>query len=326
MYYKKNSPGFVRTLSEKSDTGILSFPEFILGNKMKFLFTFALMISLLLFADTLFEKSESELQIAMNDYVLPNLQGGVDEAGMAMILSKSITSVRIQQIVFSKEMFDHLIKTFNLYGHYKVPENSPYGESIVRNKIRSNMNYKFGNGDIISILFRDKDAVFAANVANEIGSKIQELNQTIMVNSLNKKARMNEMILNEMTSEYEKANTNLKQCLSELNEISQTNIARNDIRWTSSVDDFKSLSKEFSSKWDNFITSDKIFKMISQTSNQLFLPDIRIIQPAVPTKPGAEYPFWLKYIGFILVSIVLSISTFYLLFHLRSFIQKGYHS
>ncbi len=255
----------------------------------------------------------------MNDYVVPNLPGGREDEGTSKLLKNSMTTSRIQQLIYSKEMTDRLISKFQLYSHYDINPNSEFSYSLIKKILKKKITYKLQSGEIISISVQDKDPHFAAAVANEIGEKMSLMNKEMIVESLQKKVKLNEMILTEMSAMYNKTNLDLNDCLAQLKEISKTNRLENNLQWESTVNNFQSLTNIFSSKWENLTNSDKFLKLINISTTELFIPEIRIIQPATPSRPNSEIPLWLKISGYILASLSISILLVYASFSWKKY-------
>ncbi|MEY4594623.1 MAG: hypothetical protein RIQ47_1033 [Bacteroidota bacterium] len=102
---------------------------------------------------------------------------------------------RVLQVVNSSEMYDHLIKKFNLYHHYSIEENQEFHYEKAIRKLRSCIEAKKTPYNSISITVSDRYRYVAFEMANEIA---------VFANELNRKQL--EIIQRKRVAVYEKTN------------------------------------------------------------------------------------------------------------------------
>jgi hypothetical protein len=108
---------------------------------------------------------------------------------------------RINQIIYSSQMIDYLIQKFSLYKHYNVDTNSVNAYLYVSSRIKENMKVGINKTKIITVQVSDRlDYNVAANMANDIGKKINDVNRQITVESLTRKTEMFEALSKDLRS------------------------------------------------------------------------------------------------------------------------------
>jgi hypothetical protein len=127
---------------------------------------------------------------------------------------------RVLQFMYSGQMMDHIIKTYNLYQHYGIDSTRPYAreEAITILNGRTEV-YKINN-EIMRVSVYDRNNEIAAAIANSMVIYLDLMNKQYVRNSLGKELAINKSILiqsEKITSEQQQK---LESALRELESIS----------------------------------------------------------------------------------------------------------
>jgi tyrosine-protein kinase Etk/Wzc len=90
---------------------------------------------------------------------------------------------RVLTIAESNELYDFLIKTFDLYKHYDIDSTKQKAPFKVRERLQKLYEVKKTKFDAIELSVEDTDKTFAAHMANTAREKIDEITQRLIRNS-----------------------------------------------------------------------------------------------------------------------------------------------
>jgi tyrosine-protein kinase Etk/Wzc len=90
---------------------------------------------------------------------------------------------RVLTIAGSNELYDFLIKTFNLYKHYDIDSTHQKAPFKVRERLQKLYEVKKTKFDAIELSVEDTNREFAASMANAARDKIDEITQRLIRNS-----------------------------------------------------------------------------------------------------------------------------------------------
>ena len=90
---------------------------------------------------------------------------------------------RVLTIAQSNELYDYLIKTFNLYKHYDIDTTNAKAPFKVREHLTELYEVKKTKFDAIELSVEDTDKAFASQMANAARDKIDEITQRLIRNS-----------------------------------------------------------------------------------------------------------------------------------------------
>lgn len=215
----------------------------------------------------------------------------VDKAALTIEqnLNPSIHSPYLSQngsIIYHKvkstEMFDHLINKFNLYEHYEIAKSNPYYYKLI-NEILNNsitLGQSINNGMLVTV--EDYDRLMAANLANEIYIKLNEIVQAHIQDYLEKEVRLYNEILSNSINTTSKSTDDLKNLINDY----KTTIVNNSINNKTSFELNLKLAELYSqisqSNVDltNTIKNYEIFVANLKKENQ---PNIWLINKALPS-------------------------------------------
>jgi tyrosine-protein kinase Etk/Wzc len=90
---------------------------------------------------------------------------------------------RVLTIAGSNELYDYLIKAFNLYKHYDIDSTKQKAPFKVREHLQKLYEVKKTKFDAVELSVEDTDKEFAAQMANSAREKIDEITQRLIRNS-----------------------------------------------------------------------------------------------------------------------------------------------
>jgi tyrosine-protein kinase Etk/Wzc len=90
---------------------------------------------------------------------------------------------RVLTIAESNELYDYLIKAFNLYKHYDIDSTKQKAPFKVREHLQKLYEVKKTKFDAVELSVEDTDKEFAAQMANSAREKIDEITQRLIRNS-----------------------------------------------------------------------------------------------------------------------------------------------
>jgi hypothetical protein len=118
---------------------------------------------------------------------------------------------RAYHLVFSTEMLNYLIKEFDLYRVYKIDSGKPYHyEEIVR-KLSRKISFNKVNSDLSKVTVMDRNNERAANMANALVAKLDQLNKKYIAEKIRSNLKFYEAFLNESTKVSAEQNRLLKE-------------------------------------------------------------------------------------------------------------------
>ena len=121
---------------------------------------------------------------------------------------------RINQIIYSTQMMDYLINKFDLYAHYGIPKKSPDSYLNVINTLKMHVGVNITKTKIITVQISDrKDYNVAADLANGIGKKINDINRQITIENLTRKTEIFESLSKDLKASSNREFTQIDSLL-----------------------------------------------------------------------------------------------------------------
>lgn len=220
---------------------------------------------------------------------------------------------RIGQIVYSNQMFDHLIEQFNLYEHYRIPKQAPQGYLWVSSTLRKNITLQVTKYKIISIEVNDPyDYNVAANLANAIGKKINEINRKITLEFMSRKTELFEDLSKDLKKSTQQEVHSIDSALASLQAIFNAGNVRDPYFVSyinNSIDNLKMYSQNY---YDDLFDSYKLKLYALYSYQDKNLPGITILERALPNeKSKSRYDNYMYPLIFLL-SVLIAIFLFYM--------------
>jgi hypothetical protein len=189
---------------------------------------------------------------------------------------------RINQIIYSSQMMDYLITRFDLYKHYQIPKESNDSYLKVATKLKNHMGVTISKTKIITVQISDRlDYNVAANMANAIGKKINDINRQITIENLSRKTEMFESLAKDLRSSSSREFSQIDSLLQKMQRFLASNIHDESYRQLLSLN-FENLKSKSEDYFKDLFESYKyrLFSMYSLQEKNL--PTISVLEKALP--------------------------------------------
>lgn len=191
---------------------------------------------------------------------------------------------RINQIIYSSQMMDYLINKFDLYTHYRIPKESEDSYLAVTEMLKEHMGVSIAKTKIITVQISDRlDYNVAANLANAIGKKINDINRQITLENLSRKTEIFESLAKDLRSSSSREFTQMDSLLKGMQGWLQTSIHDEGYRQLldMSMENIKSKSEDyFKDLFESY--KYRLYSMYSLQEKNL--PTISVLEKALPDK------------------------------------------
>ena len=191
---------------------------------------------------------------------------------------------RINQIMYSSQMIDYLIEKFSLYKHYSINPRDTNSYLRISTRLKNSIKISISKTKIITVEVSDRlDYNVAANMANAIGKKINDINRQITVESLTRKTEIFETLSKDLRSNSQHEFSQMDSLLKNMQRFLTTTIKDESYRQllmmhlqnleSKSEDYFKDLFESYKYR---------LYSMYSLQEKNL--PTISVLEKALPDK------------------------------------------
>jgi len=189
---------------------------------------------------------------------------------------------RINQIVYSSQMMDYLINKFDLYKHYRIDKDEPESYLEVIKTLKQNIDVNISKTKIITVQISDPlDFGVAAEMANAIGKKINDINRQITVENLTRKTEMFESLAKDLKSSSQREFSQMDSLMKSMQRFLAASI--NDAGYRQLLlHNIQNLQSKSDDYFRNLFESYKyrLFSMYSLQEKNL--PTISVLEKALP--------------------------------------------
>lgn len=191
-----------------------------------------------------------------------------------------------QMLLNSNELVNTLNTKFKLYKHYNIDSTSIYAYDKLSSIVTGNITFmKKSKLDLFDLSFKDRNPEFAVNLVNYLAQKLNEMNKSLLIEKLKKKASIYKNVLMDLNIESKKLSDNLSNQLSNINMLLK-NIEHDKPSTESLINLQNSLNivsndlKMMAQKTSN---ADYAYQIAQKSIDEDSYPIIRVIARAVPT-------------------------------------------
>ncbi|MBK7855891.1 MAG: hypothetical protein IPJ79_14270 [Bacteroidetes bacterium] len=124
-----------------------------------------------------------------------NVYGASDAERFAFNQQSNINSMRILELIYSDEMITYINDKFNLYDHYYIDKYNKYSWNMLKSKFQKSVGFMRESDEKALVSFTDADAIYAADVANEILIKLIDLNRNYVLGSIKQRGELYESMI-----------------------------------------------------------------------------------------------------------------------------------
>ena len=116
-------------------------------------------------------------------------EGVVAQAGLSPNIDRLFHSAT------STEMIDHLIERFDLYTHFRIGPHKPFHHEKVSVWLLDHINVKRGDDNSVTITVKDEDRALAADIANGMFAKLQEMSEKQVISDLEHNMALYDLVI-----------------------------------------------------------------------------------------------------------------------------------
>jgi hypothetical protein len=191
------------------------------------------------------------------------------------------------QIAKSTEMFDYLIKKFDLYKHYGISLSNPMHYETITNVLNENISITNVASGGMSITFTGRDRALAAEIANEAFFKLEDMVKEYAISNMQRKIKIYDEILNNSTKDVNLKSNELKNLIEAFNQLISTNQVKNsDLMYDINLK-LTNLSFQISSINQDLFKTIRNHEVSLAVTNKENIPNVKLISKALrDTQPS----------------------------------------
>jgi hypothetical protein len=222
---------------------------------------------------------------------------------------------RIYELVNSAATQIHLIEKFYLFKHYNIDSTKEFSLQKAVATIRSHIIVKKSPYNVISVTVRDRYRYLTADMANEIVSYLEKLNENYYRNNIQKKILISQAYIEQLQRDNNQKSQTIDSIIQKINFILSNNMSsRSSFDFLMQQQKLNQIINTFQTSVSDIINSQKLYNLSLQTMNFKTFPTITVIQSAMPAHRSTAFTALLLSLGVMIVlSIVLFIQAYYYL-------------
>ena len=192
---------------------------------------------------------------------------------------------RAYQLVNSTQVYDHLIKKFDLVKHYDLDTTDEFYYEAALAELTNSIVIKKTPFNQIAVFVSDKHRYLAADMANEILSYCDEINKKLIMNSMNQKLELYDLMLKKAQEDNEARTDLLKAQMSDLNSI-MTRLEKQPVNSMALLDlqsRLGGLISRVESSTEELIRMKVFYSLAVQSIKEKNLPTVVVVKKARPS-------------------------------------------
>ncbi len=189
------------------------------------------------------------------------------------------------QMVNSTRIQMHLIKKFNLCNHYGIDTTKEFYLQNAIGKIRSKIEVKKNPYNAIIVAVKDKDQFLSVDMANEVVSFIDKLNQEYYIKQIQNTIQLSQAYLVQLEQENKIKSSGIASIINDINTIIKSERINNANLYYLLLQQQKlsELVSVFQTSVNDIFNANKLYNLSLQTMNFNNFPTVSIIQTAMST-------------------------------------------
>jgi hypothetical protein len=230
---------------------------------------------------------------------------------------------RTYELINSAATQKHLIEKFGLMKHYGIDSTQEFAMQKTTERIRSNITVKKSPFNTISVTVRDKYRYLAADMANEIVSYLENLNEESYIKNLQKKIDVSQAYLKQLQKDNNEKSAEIERLLRHLDSL----LARKNITGKLSEElmtqqqKLNQVMSTFQFATYELISSQKLYNLSQQSLNFKSFPTITILLTAMPAARSTAVTAALLSLGIMVLTFMILILQAYLFIHYKDYIR-----
>jgi len=304
----------------KKEKNFLGFKRFIFRYRLVF---FGVMLALLMVFSYFYYLTstyKSEVTVSFTGYEIPDYSesGNAAVPGFAT-LREGLN--RMYNLVYSKEMFDHLINKFNLYSHFGLDPATPSSYVVLRKIVKDNITLYQGASRALTIQVTDKvSGEMSMNIANEIANKANEMNKNYIKEKMESRiqvySKLHDEIKNQTQFDIAGINQGIDQLNSVLDRFGSKSKEADKLLYS-----LNSISEKIQSDVGQLLTISKVNNWTLNVMKDDVLNNVLILQDALPGTREENFPKWLLITFAFIASFFTTLFLFNLAYTYRNYLH-----
>jgi hypothetical protein len=234
---------------------------------------------------------------------------------------KSPSQNRIFYFIKSTEMFDYLIKKFNLYSNYNIDTTTLLHYENIDAILNEKIEAKTDNRNAVVVTVKDRDKFLAAAMANEIFRKVSEMNKEFVISVAKKKISVYEEIISKNKEQMMSQALELDRMIGECKKLIYENtILQKNYTFVSELRlHLTTLSNQLQSVNDELLKTVKIYNISVAGTQKENISSLRLINVALPDIRNPINVSIIRIIIWAISMVLISIFTYIMYFEYRSY-------
>jgi hypothetical protein len=236
---------------------------------------------------------------------------------------KSPSQNRIFYFIKSTEMFDYLIKKFDLYSNYSIDTNTLLHYESINAILNEKIEAKNDNRNAIVITVKDRDKFLAASMANEIFRKVSEMNKDFVISVAKKKISVYEEIISKNKEQVMTQAQEIDRMIGECKKlISENTFLQKNYSFVSELRvHLTTLSTQLQSVNEELLKTIKIYNISLAGTQKENISSLRLINVALPDVKNPINVSLIRIIIWATSMLLLSIFTFIMYLEYRNYFK-----
>lgn len=247
--------------------------------------------------------------VGANDY------GASDAERFAFSQQMNVNSIRLFELINSDNMIEHINTKFNLYDHYNINKYDNYSWNRLKQKFQSNATFTRESDEKALVIFTDPDAVYAADIANEIVIKLIALNRDFVLSAIKQRGELYQNMISGINSDITGELSKMQGVISDFK--AQSNLNERSIEQLNFKVDM--ITNEFGKLTTELVRIKQYYAWSQVAIENNLQNNLVILNKAIPDKKQFYFLEMIS-VGIVSVFVVVSGICFmlYLYLHLRS--------
>lgn len=247
--------------------------------------------------------------VGSNDY------GASDAERFAFSQQMNVNSMRLLELIYSDNMIEHINNKFNLYDHYNINKYDNNSWNRLKKKFQNNAGFTRESDEKALVLFTDPDAVYAADIANEIVIKLIALNRDFVLSSIKQREELYKSMISGINSDITGELNKMQAVISDFK--AQSNLGERSMeRLNFKVD---MITNEFGKLTGDLVRIKQYYAWSQVAIENNLQSNLIILNKAIPDKKQF-YFLEMAAVGIVSVFIIITgiCCLFYLYLHLKN--------
>ena len=231
---------------------------------------------------------------------------------------------RIYQLVNSAATQKHLIEKFNLIKHYNIDSTNEFYLQKTIEQVRAHITVKKSPYNSISVTVRDRHRYLSAEMANEIVSFIETLNQDFYLKNLENKVLISQAYVKQLEHENKMKSAGIDSIIQKINLLlSNGRLSdRNSYSLLLHQQKLSELISVLQTSANDFINSQKLYNLSLHAMNFKSFPTITVLQTAMPAVRSVAIAAFLISLLVMVLTAMLLVLQAYLYLHYKNYLMN----